>query len=66
MTTIRNGEVVNVVVPPQTPLQVRSVQVGGPGPAGPPGAEGQWVSMTAAAFAALVVKDPATLYVIIG
>jgi hypothetical protein len=43
-----------------------SAGVGGPqGPPGPPGPQGKWVSMTQAAYDALVVKDPDTLYVII-
>lgn len=36
------------------------------GPAGPQGAQGVWVQMTQAAYDALPVKDPNTLYVIIG
>jgi Collagen triple helix repeat (20 copies) len=36
------------------------------GPAGPQGAQGVWVQMTQAAYTALAVKDPNTLYVIIG
>jgi hypothetical protein len=37
--------------------------VGNTGPQGPPG---QWTQMTQAAYNALPVKDPNTLYVIIG
>jgi hypothetical protein len=45
--------------PPGTP--------GGPqGPPGPPGPPGEWDSMTQAQYDALPVKDPDTLYVIIG
>lgn len=50
--------------------------VGPPGPAstvpgpqgiqGPPGPPGEWTQMTQAAYDALLVKDPETLYVIIG
>jgi len=36
---------------------------GPPGPTGPPAA---WVQMTQAAYNALPVKDPNTLYIIIG
>lgn len=41
------------------------VEVPGPG-MGPPGPPGQWMQMTQAAYDALPVKDPNTLYVIIG
>ena len=37
-----------------------------PGPPGPPGTPAQWTQMTAAAYTALPVKDPNTLYVIVG
>lgn len=36
------------------------------GPAGPTGPPGVWVQMTQAAYDALPVKDPGTLYVIVG
>lgn len=36
------------------------------GPTGPTGPSGVWVSMTQAAYDALPVKDPDTLYVIVG
>lgn len=60
------------------PIEVIEVgNVGGPtGPAGPPGPAstvpgpqgppGVWVQMTQAAYDALPVKDPGTLYVIVG
>jgi hypothetical protein len=35
-------------------------------PPGPPGPPGQWTQMTQAAYDALPVKDPNTLYVIVG
>lgn len=36
------------------------------GPPGDPGTDAAWVQMTQAAYDALAVKDPDTLYVIIG
>lgn len=36
------------------------------GPKGDPGASGVWQQLTAASYAALAVKDPNTLYVIVG
>ena len=39
---------------------------GEPGEPGPPGADALWQRMTLAEFNALPVKDPNTLYVIIG
>jgi hypothetical protein len=73
--TVIEGDpvVVNVYVPAPTLVEVASVGVAGP--AGPPGADGApgpqgppgvWVQMTQAAYDALPVKDPNTLYVIVG
>ena len=42
------------------------VTVGTPGPKGPTGPEGKWVSMTFAEYQALPMIDPDVLYVIIG
>jgi hypothetical protein len=41
-------------------------QTGPQGPQGNPGAAGVWVQMTQAAYTALAVKDPNTLYVLVG
>ena len=49
-----------------TPSAGVDVTVGTPGPKGPPGPEGQWVSMTYAEYQALPVIDPDVLYVIVG
>jgi hypothetical protein len=38
----------------------------GQGAPGPPGQDAKWVSMTQAAYTALAIKDPNTLYVIVG
>ena len=38
---------------------------GMPGPTGPPGPQGQWVSLTQAEYNALSPPDPETLYVIV-
>lgn len=35
------------------------------GPVGPAGADAEWVQMTQAAYDALAVKDPDTLYIIV-
>lgn len=59
----------------EAPVQTGVVEVvqpgpvgpaGPPGPPGPPGPQAQWVQMTQAEYNALPVKDPNTLYVIIG
>ena len=73
------SEVVEVLVPSSTTIEVYESGPPGPpglqgpagpqGPAGQPGPEGpqgQWLRMTQAAYDALPVKDPATLYVIVG
>lgn len=39
---------------------------GPPGPQGPPGVSAAWQQMTLAEYNALPVKDPNTLYVIVG
>lgn len=53
--------------PPEEPVEVVTVPVPGPmGPMGPPGPPGIWVQMTQAQYDALPVKDPNTLYVIVG
>ena len=52
-------------LPPTLPTGLQGPP-GPPGPVGPPGPEGQWVQMTQAEYDALAVKDPETLYVIIG
>jgi len=62
----KDGAVV-VNVTDRPPVEV--IHIGnlgaGPGPKGPPGNDAKWVSMTQAAFNALPVKDPNTLYVIL-
>ena len=61
------SQMVGVQGPPGTASTVPGPAgpAGPPGAAGPAGPPGQWVSMTQAAYDALAVKDPATLYVII-
>jgi hypothetical protein len=39
---------------------------GPPGPEGPAGADAEWVQMTQAEYDALPIKDPNTLYVVVG
>ena len=69
--------VIDVTDLPQTPEVIEIGEIGGPpgppgppGPAstvpGPPGENAEWVQLTQAAYNALPVKDPQTLYVIIG
>ena len=61
------SEVVEVLVPSSTTIEVyESGPPGPPGLQGPAGPQGQWLRMTQAAYDALPVKDPATLYVIVG
>jgi hypothetical protein len=62
--TSRTGPI-PVVTTPIRPVNV-TVPTGKPGPPGPPGEDAQWARMTRAEFDALPVKDPNTLYVIIG
>lgn len=56
-----------VVINTAQPVSVVHVgEMGFQGPKGATGPQGQWVSMTQFAFDTLPVKDPNTLYVIIG
>lgn len=68
ITVSTSPSAIPVVSVPSRPINV-TVPTGRPGPKGdpgPPGADALWESMTQAAFDALPVKDPNTLYVIIG
>ena len=62
MTITVSEDSVLVTAPVSKPVVIDA----GKGSPGPPGKDANWVSMTQAAFDALPVKDPDTLYVIIG
>ena len=62
---VGSGSTVPIVTTPTRPIDV-TVPTGKPGPPGPPGEDAQWARMTQAEFDALPIKDPNTLYVIIG
>lgn len=47
-------------------VTVQAGTTGPAGPPGPPGVSGAWVSMTQAEYDAIPMKDPNTLYVIVG
>ena len=51
---------------PVSPVPIIQGPAGPPGPAGPAGPAGKWVQLTQAEYDALAVKDPETLYVIVG
>jgi len=65
MTVTVSEESVLVTAPVSKPVVIDAGK-GAPGPPGKDGQDALWVSMTQAAFDALPVKDPNTLYVIVG
>jgi hypothetical protein len=69
VTAQKDDIVVTVSNPPPINIQAMSspgMQVIVAGNIGPPGPQGQWVSMTQAEYDALVEVNPDTLYVIVG
>ena len=68
VTAQKDDILVTVVKPTPAQFAVASIpgmQVIAAGNIGPPGPQGQWVSMTLAEYQALVEIDPETLYVIV-
>ena len=72
MTEVTQDEVQVAVATPAplavsvAPVELPLVAMANVGPVGPQGPPGQWEEMTQAEFNQLAIKDPATLYVIIG
>jgi hypothetical protein len=61
--TIASPIDVSVTSKTTLPISVSANAQGPPGPAGPPGI---WTRMTQAEYDALPIKDPDTLYIIVG
>jgi hypothetical protein len=57
-------EVTTALISP--PVVVVEMLTGQPGAPGEDGTDANWTQMTQAQYDALVVKDPTTLYVIVG